>query len=74
MLGEVISGLMSCAEGGILRNATSFDNVPVVVHQIAVFAGIEELARSCIFVQNVCCCVQFPEIEKDGLEQLVVQN
>lgn len=43
MLGEVVCGLMSGAEGGILGNATSFDNVPVVVHQVAVFAWVEEL-------------------------------
>jgi hypothetical protein len=42
MLREVTCRLEGCAERGVLGDTAPLHHIPMVVHQISVFAGIEQ--------------------------------
>ena len=74
VLSEVVGRVVRGAKRSVLRHASALHCVSVVVHQVAILARVEYLSRARILLADIARRLQPPEVEQDGLVQLVVDD
>lgn len=69
---EIVSGLIWRSEGGVWRNGPSLDSISMVIHEVALSSGIEDLPGPGIHLIDVDLGLHFPEVLQEGFKEHVI--